>query len=55
MTQPQKIEVKTIEKPKTDWDEVARRQKRTQELLEQTREAQRRLEKVVDRVTQKSQ
>lgn len=53
MTQPQRIDVRTIDLPKTDWNEVERRQKRTEELLDRMREAQRRLERAVERATQK--
>lgn len=55
MTQPERIEVKTVTMPKTDWEEVRRRQERTKELLEQMREAQRRLEKAVDKATQNAE
>jgi hypothetical protein len=53
MTQPQRVEVKTADLPKTDWDEVRRRRERTDDLIEQMREAQRRLEKAVERAIKK--
>ncbi len=55
MTQPQRAEVRTADLPKTDWDEVRRRRERTDDLIEQMRDAQRRLEKAVDRVIKKSE
>ena len=51
MTQPQVMEVKTVER--TDWNEVHRRQERTDALIERLRDAQRRLEKAVERVINK--
>jgi hypothetical protein len=53
MTQPQKVEVKTADLPKTDWDEVRRRRERTDDLIEQMRDAERRLEKAVERAIKK--
>jgi uncharacterized membrane protein (DUF106 family) len=53
MTQPHKTEVKTIERPKTDWEEVRRRQERTDELIDRMRDAQRRHEKAVEKVIKK--
>jgi hypothetical protein len=53
MTQPQRIAVKTADLPKTDWEEVRRRQERTNELIEQMRDAEKRLDKAVERATTK--
>jgi hypothetical protein len=53
MTQPRRVEVRTADLPRTDWDDVRRRRERTEHLLEQMRDAQRRLEKAVERVTNK--
>lgn len=49
MTQPQRVETRTADLPKTDWEEVRRRRGRTDALIEQMRDAQRRLEKAMDR------
>jgi hypothetical protein len=49
MTEPRKIDRNPITIPKTNWDEVRRRQERTQALLSQMREAQLRLERIVER------
>ncbi len=53
MTQPQRHEVRTADLPRTDWDEVRRRRERTENLIEQMKDAQKRLEKAVDRATNK--
>jgi hypothetical protein len=54
MTQPQRVTVKTADLPKTDWEEVRRRRERTDSLIEQMKDAQKRLEKAVDRVIDKT-
>jgi len=54
MTQPQQVNV-TTKTPivKTNWDEVRRRQERTDSLLRQLRDAHNRLEQMVERAAQK--
>jgi hypothetical protein len=54
MTQPQKIVVRTADLPKTDWDEVRRRREKTENLIERMKDAQNRLEKAVERATNKT-
>ena len=49
MTQPRKSDVNAMTIPKTNWDEVRRSQERTKALLSQLRDAQLRLERIIER------
>jgi hypothetical protein len=53
MTEPRTAEVKRGRVPKTDWEEVRRRQERTRDLIDRMWDAQRRLERAVERLTPK--
>jgi hypothetical protein len=53
MTEPRTAEVKRGRVPKTDWEEVRRRQERTRDLIDRMWDAQRRLERAVERLTRK--
>ena len=51
MTNPASVDAKRLRAPKIDRDEVRRRQERTRYLIERMWEAQRRLERAVERLT----
>jgi hypothetical protein len=47
------MEVRTTDLPQTDWNDTRRRQQRTEDLIDRLRDAQRRLDKAIERATEK--